>query len=122
MINHISRKYKYYRDFQKNKDNSTYADLFLRYKDFWPNGEPTEEDINLIYKRKPRAPYVDVNFEDGSTEKIWCTFDEEQVDLNIKTEGTRKFIKDSLVNLASRGASIIRLDAFAYAIKKYGNC
>jgi sucrose phosphorylase len=118
MINHISRSSKYYKDFVKNKDNSPYADFFIRYKDFWPNGEPTQEDIDLIYKRKPRAPYIEVEFEDGTTEKIWCTFDSEQVDLNLSAEVTRKFVKDSLVHLAKKGASIIRLDAFAYATKK----
>lgn len=123
MINHISRKSKYYKDFSENRDNSSYADMFIRYKDFWPMGEPTQEDVDLIYKRKPRAPYVDVEFADGTTEKIWCTFDEEQVDLNLDKTVTRKFVKDSLTGMVKNGASIIRLDAFAYATKKIGtNC
>lgn len=123
MINHISGSSEYFKDFQKNKDNSKYADFFIRYKDFWPNGEPSQEDIDLIYKRKPRAPYVDVNFEDGTTEKIWCTFDSEQVDLNINSKVTQNFIQDTLVNMVTNHASLIRLDAFAYATKKAGtNC
>jgi len=123
MVNHISRQSEFYKDFQENKDDSPYSDFFIRYKDFWNNGEPTEEEVDLIYKRKPRAPYIDVNFADGTTEKIWCTFAEEQVDLNMESEVARKFIKDSLVYLAEHGASIIRLDAFAYAVKKAGtNC
>ncbi len=123
MINHISRQSKIYKDFENNKDQSQYSDFFIRYKDFWANGEPTQEEVDIIYKRKPRAPYIDVNFKDGTTEKIWCTFAEEQVDLNMESEAARKFIKDSLVYLAEHGASIIRLDAFAYAIKKAGtNC
>ncbi|AGK98653.1 sucrose phosphorylase [Clostridium pasteurianum] len=123
MINHISRNSEYFKDFQENKDKSPYADFFIRYKDFWPKGEPSQEDVDLIYKRKPRAPYIDVNFEDGTSEKIWCTFDSEQVDLNIKSEVTKKFIKDTLTNMAKRNASLIRLDAFAYATKKVGtNC
>ena len=40
------------------------------------------------------------------------------MDLDVTKEVTKKFIKDSLVNLAHHGASVIRLDAFAYAIKK----
>ncbi len=123
MINHISRSSEYYKDFAQNKDNSPYKDLFIRYKNFWPNGEPSQEDIDLIYKRKPRAPYVEVDFADGTQEKIWCTFDSEQIDLDVNTETTRNFIKDSLLYLADKGASIIRLDAFAYATKKLGtNC
>ncbi|WP_449599794.1 sucrose phosphorylase [Paenibacillus sp. Marseille-Q9583] len=123
MINHISRQSPYFQDFLEKKDASEYADLFIRYKDFWPNGEPTPQDVDLIYKRKPRAPYVEVAFKDGSLEKVWCTFDEQQIDLDVTTATTQKFITDNLTFLAEKGASIIRLDAFAYANKKIGtNC
>ena len=117
MINHISAQSEYYQDFLKNKDNSPYRNLFIRYKDFWENGEPTKEQIDAIYKRKPRAPYVDARFFDGTTEKVWCTFGEEQIDLDCFGETGRQFIKDNLTFLAKRGASIIRLDAFAYTTK-----
>lgn len=123
MINHISAKSPYFLDFLEKKDKSAYADLFIRYKNFWPNGEPTQEDVDLIYKRKPRAPYRIAQFADGSEEKVWCTFDEEQIDLDVTTETTRRFIQENLEQLAEHGASIIRLDAFAYANKKIGtNC
>ncbi|MEK4063359.1 MULTISPECIES: sucrose phosphorylase [Paenibacillus] len=123
MINHISRQSPYFRDFLDKKEDSEYADLFIRYKDFWPGGEPTDADVDLIYKRKPRAPYVEVTFKDGTTEKVWCTFDEQQIDLDVTTETTKKFVRDNLTFLAGKGASIIRLDAFAYANKKLGtNC
>lgn len=123
MINHISAKSPYFLDFLEKKDESAYADLFIRYKNFWPNGEPTQEDVDLIYKRKPRAPYRLAKFADGSEEKVWCTFDEQQIDLNVTTETTRRFIQENLEQLADHGASIIRLDAFAYANKKIGtNC
>ncbi len=123
MINHISAKSPYFLDFLEKKDESAYADLFIRYKNFWPNGEPTQEDVDLIYKRKPRAPYRIAKFADGSEEKVWCTFDEEQIDLDVTTETTRRFIQENLEQLAEHGASIIRLDAFAYANKKIGtNC
>lgn len=123
MINHISRSSTYFQDFIQHKDASPYADLFIRYNQFWPEGEPTQKDVDLIYKRKPRAPYIDVTFQDGSTEKVWCTFDEEQVDLNLSSATAQQFVKDNLEFLAQKGASIIRLDAFAYATKQIGtNC
>lgn len=120
MINHISAQSEYYKDFLEKKDASKYHDLFIRYKDFWENGEPTEEEVDVIYKRKPRAPYVDAVFADGTTEKVWCTFDEEQIDINCKSETAKEFIKDNLVTLCNHGAAMIRLDAFAYATKKAG--
>ena len=118
MVNHISRQSKFFKDFKKRKNDSPYSNFFIRYQDFWPNGEPTQEQIDRIYKRKPRAPYIDLQFNDGSREKIWCTFSKEQIDLNLKSKEAKKFIRDSLINLAQKGASIIRLDAFAYATKK----
>jgi sucrose phosphorylase len=120
MINHISRQSEYFQDFLANKDKSPCAGLFIRYKEFWPKGEPTAADIEKIYKRKPRAPYIVATFKDGSTEKIWCTFGNDQIDLNIQNEATWRFIQDNLKILAIHGASIVRLDAFAYAPKKAG--
>lgn len=97
-----------------------YHDLFIRYKDFWENGKPTEEQVDAIYKRKPRAPYVEAHFADGTSEKVWCTFDEEQIDINCKSETAKRFIRDNLMTLCEHGAAMIRLDAFAYATKKAG--
>lgn len=120
MINHISAQSEYYKDFLEKKDNSQYKDLFIRYKDFWKNGEPTKEEVDAIYKRKPKAPYVEACFKDGTSEKIWCTFSEEQIDINVKTKTAKEFLKNNLLNLCRHGAAIIRLDAFAYAAKKAG--
>lgn len=120
MINHISAQSPYYQDFLEKKDASVYRDLFIRYKDFWENGEPTAEQVDAIYKRKPRAPYVEAHFADGTTEKVWCTFDEEQIDIDCKSETAKAFIRDNLETLCAHGAALIRLDAFAYATKRAG--
>lgn len=118
MVNHISAHSKYYLDFQEKKENSQYKDLFIRYKEFWKDGEPSQEQIEKIYKRKPKAPYVNLTFFDGTTEKIWCTFGEEQIDLDIRKPLTQKFIEDTIRFMCKHGARVIRLDAFAYAAKK----
>ena len=120
MINHLSSQSFHFQDFVAKKDKSPYAGMFIRYKEFWPNGEPTPENIEEIYKRKPREPYVVVTFKDGTTEKVWCTFGDDQIDLNIKNDVTWQFIKDNLQILAHHGAAIVRLDAFAYTPKKVG--
>lgn len=118
MINHLSKKSKYFKDFQAKKDASKYRDLFLSWDKFWPKGRPTQKDIDLIYKRKAKAPYQEITFKDGSQEKMWNTFGPDQMDLDVKTKVTQDFIKNNLRTLASHGASLIRLDAFAYAVKK----
>ena len=118
MINHISRHSKYYEDFQQKKDKSKYADLFLSWDKFWPKGRPTKVDVDLIYKRKDKAPYQEITFADGSKEKLWNTFGPEQIDLDVRKKVTQEFIKQTLNQLIEHGADIIRLDAFAYAVKK----
>ena len=99
MVNHISAQSEYFKDFLKNKDNSPYKDMFIRYSRFWENGEPTQEEVDAIYKRKPRAPYIDITFDDGTTDKVWCTFCEEQIDLDVTSDITKKFIKDTLQSM-----------------------
>ena len=118
MINHISRQSPYFKDFLANKDASRYKDFFIRYKNFWVGGEPTQAQVDKIYKRKPKAPCIDANFSDGTTEKVWCTFGDEQIDLNVNSPVVREFVNETLTDMATNGASIIRLDAFAYAVKK----
>lgn len=118
MVNHISRSSAYFRDFLQNKDASLYKDMFIRFREFWPGGAPTQEQVDKIYKRKPRAPSITARFADGSEEEIWCTFGEEQIDLDVSRSFTRRFIRDTLKEMCERGAALIRLDAFAYAVKK----
>lgn len=118
MINHISRQSKYYKDYQEKHEASEFKDLFLNWDKFWPENRPTQADIDLIYKRKDRAPKQEIVFEDGSVEHLWNTFGEEQIDLDVTKEVTMEFIRKTIQHLASNGCDLIRLDAFAYAVKK----
>ena len=68
MINHISKKSKYFNDFLEKKENSIYSDMFINYTNFWPKNRPTKNDLKIIYKRKPRAPYIEVTFSNGLKE------------------------------------------------------
>lgn len=118
MINHISKHSEYYEDFQKNGEKSKYKDLFLDWNRFWPKDRPTKIDIDQIYKRKEKAPYQKIIFADGRKSKLWNTFGDEQIDLDVRKKVTQEFIKDSVRTLAKHEVSLIRLDAFAYAVKK----
>lgn len=120
MINHLSRQSPQFRDFAAKKDASSYRDFFIRTAKFWPDGVPTAAQRDAVYKRKPRAPETEIAFADGSRETLWCTFGEEQIDLNLDSPAVRTFIRENLACLCRHGASMIRLDAFAYAIKKPG--
>ena len=118
MINHISRESKFFQDFKENHENSPYKDMFIRIHEFFPEGRPNQADIDLIYKRKDKAPFQTVHFADGTTEEVWNTFGEEQIDLDVRKEIVKEFIRETIKDMASHGCSLIRLDAFAYAVKK----
>lgn len=118
MINHISRESKFFQDFKKNHNDSPYKEMFIRIHEFFPENRPTQKDIDLIYKRKEKAPFQTVEFENGLTEDVWNTFGEEQIDLDVTKEVVKSFIRETIKDMASHGCSLIRLDAFAYAIKK----
>lgn len=90
----------------------------MNWDKFWPEGRPTQKDVDQIYKRKDKAPYEEISFANGSRTKLWNTFGPEQIDLDIRSKVTQDFIKQALINLTQHGVSLIRLDAFAYAVKK----
>lgn len=54
MVNHILRQSEIFKDFEEKNER-------LRYKDFWKNGETTDERVDAIYKRKLRATYYTWN-------------------------------------------------------------
>ncbi|SEK55617.1 sucrose phosphorylase [Carnobacterium iners] len=118
MINHISKESIFFEDFKKNHNQSKYKDMFIRIHEFFPEGRPNQEDIDLIYKRKDKAPFQKITFADGLSEQVWNTFGEEQIDLDVTKEVVKQFIRETIKDMASHGCSLIRLDAFAYAIKK----
>ncbi len=120
MVNHLSRQSREFKDFVQNHDASPYKDMFIRFKDFWPGGAPTKEQVDQLNKRKNHAPCERIAFADGTFEDIWCTFSEEQMDLNLESGLTWEFIERSLRFLMDHGASMVRLDAFAFATKKLG--
>ena len=120
MINHLSSQSEQFQDFVARKDASPYTRMFIHWRDFWGGGGPTQADLDRIYARKPRPPYVDVTFADGTTEPLWCTFGDDQIDLDLRNEVTWRFVEDNLKILATRGAALVRLDAVAYATKKAG--
>jgi sucrose phosphorylase len=123
MVNHVSRRCAEFQDYLAKKDASPYADMFLRYDTFWGEGRPTPQDLELLYRRKDGEPCQAVTFSDGETRKLWCTFTEEQLDIDTTRAVTVKYLKENLAWLAEKGISIVRLDAYGYITKRKGtNC
>ena len=123
MVNHISRQSLFFQDYLENGEASECADMFLSFNKLIPGGEISDEDLARVYTRKPRPPYTVIERADGSREKIWCTFDYEQIDLDLQSPKTREIFRNFLIRLARSNAKVIRFDAFAYTTIKIGtNC
>ncbi|WP_123043222.1 sucrose phosphorylase [Cohnella candidum] len=119
MINHVSIRSEEFKDYMKNGDASPYRDIFIHWEEFWPNGEPTEEELETLYRRKLQGPYLSFTREDGKTVKLWNTFFEEQVDIDPWAPATQQYYERNLTRIAEY-VPLIRFDAFAYASKKPG--
>ena len=123
MVNHISRQSVYFQDYYEKGIDSEYADMFLSFNKLSPTGEISEEDLAKVYTRKPRPPYTMIERSDGSREKVWCTFDYEQIDLDLNAAKTKEVLRNFLIYLARTPAKMIRMDAFAYSTVRVGtNC
>jgi sucrose phosphorylase len=97
--------------------------MFLPFSKFSPDGEIDEELLSKVYTRKPRPPYTLIQRSDGSREKLWCTFDYEQIDLDLQSAKTRQVLRNFLIRLARDHVKMIRMDAFAYTTVELGtNC
>lgn len=119
MVNHVSVRSAEFRDYMENGDASGYRDMFIRWDEFWPGGEPAEADMEALYRRKLNGPYKEFTRRDGKKVKLWNTFFDEQVDINPDSTATKAYYERNLRRLAEY-FPLIRLDAFAYASKRPG--
>ncbi|MCP3941994.1 MAG: sucrose phosphorylase [Desulfobacteraceae bacterium] len=123
MVNHISRQSIFFQDYIDKGPLSEYADMFLTFNKLAANGFIPDEDLTKVYTRKPRPPYQQLERPNGTLEKIWCTFDYEQIDLDYKSPKTREVMRKFLIRLARNRPKMIRLDAIAYTTMEIGtNC
>lgn len=123
MANHISRQSQFFQDYIEKGSASEYADMFLSFDKLHPEGWISDEDLAKVYTRKPRPPYQVIERPNGSLEKIWCTFDHEQIDLDYNSPKTREVMRNFLIRLVRRRPIMIRLDAIAYTTMEIGtNC
>ena len=142
ILNHLSVQSPQFRDLLEKGDASPYRDFFIDWNRFWAGkGEMTREGyirpgpeyIRDMFFRKPGLPLLMVRFPDGEKRPYWNTFYQQvtrdangtehylgQMDLNLQSPLVWQFYRQTLETLAGYGASIIRLDAFAYAPKAPG--
>lgn len=141
VLNHASVMSSQFQDLLEKGEASEYRDFFIDWNKFWagcgemtPEGyiQPEPQYIEKMFFRKPGLPILMVQFPDGREVPYWNTFYQKvwaedgkrkylgQMDLNIQSPKVWEFYDETLKKLASYGAKIIRLDAFAYAPKAPG--
>jgi len=119
MLNHISIRSREFRDYMEKGRDSEFRNMFIHWEEFWPEGKPTESDLKALYMRKPGGPKRSFTLENGERVNLWCTFFEEQVDINPHAPETQRYYERNLKKIASF-VPMIRFDAFAYASKVPG--
>lgn len=142
ILNHLSVRSPQFRDLLAKGEDSEYRDFFIDWNRFWEGRgvmndegyiDPDPELISEMFFRKPGLPILMVPFPDGRMVPYWNTFYQEvitgedgsvdflgQMDLNINSPLVWEHYEETLEKLASYGAEIVRLDAFAYAPKAPG--
>ncbi len=119
MLNHVSIRCEEFKDYMEKGDDSPYKDMFIHWEKFWPGGEPTEEQLNALYRRKAGGPYLTFTRKDGKEVRLWNTFFAEQIDIDPYAEATQEYYRRNLGRIASH-VPLVRFDAFAYASKQPG--
>ena len=120
MLNHVSIRSAEFKDYMEHGENSPYRDMFIHWEEFWPNGNPTEEEYSALYRRKATYPYIEFIRKDGKAVHLWNTFFEEQIDINPYTKATQDYYTKNLGTISSH-VPLIRFDAFAYASERPGS-
>ena len=116
VVNHISRKSEEFQDVICKREDSKWYELFIDFKNL---GRISKEDYDLIPVRKKQKPYIIVKTKDG-TKRFWCSFTDDQIDLNYKNLKVYEYVEDTISFLTKQGVVLFRLDALGYTTKKIG--
>ncbi len=121
IVNYMSSDSRYFQDFLKKGDDSQWGEMFLDVDDLLERyGENSEESLKETYRPNAELPIKEFSFEDGTTRRLWCTFTDGQIDLDLTREKTRELMEEFILNLIKHNVKVIRLDAIGYSMKKPG--
>jgi glucosylglycerol phosphorylase (configuration-retaining) len=118
VLNHISDASPEFLDFLQHGHASGFADLFVGVDTL---GEFGPDALEKIHVRKEKEPFREVVFANGERSRVWCTFTEQQIDLDLSSDRTRAMFEETIAFLTARGVKLLRLDAFGYTVKRAGS-
>lgn len=109
VINHVSASSRYAREYLDG--NPDYADFFIAL-------DPQTDTSSVLRTRN--LPLLHEYAARDGARWLWTTFSRDQLDLNYRNPRVLLEVVDVLLFYASRGASVIRLDAIPYLWKELG--
>ncbi len=124
MVNHVSSRSPYFRDFLARGHSSEWADLFITLDKVWPDGVPVPADVDRIFLRRPRPWSTFPVGTPAVPTAVWTTFGHddpsEQIDMDWRSPCFRSIVEAFFDRFGSNGVRIVRLDAVGYLVKKAG--
>ena len=109
VINHMSARSRWFENFRKRVDPG---------KDFFYEANP-RDDLSAVVRPRTSPLLSPVQTDDGERH-VWCTFSEDQVDLNFANPQVLIEFAGIIRRYLERGVIIFRLDAVAFLWKEPG--
>lgn len=112
VMNHVSRYSSWFQAYLRNEE--PYTDYFIE----------VDPDTDLSQVTRPRSSPLLTPVHTKEEEKfVWCTFSDDQVDVNFANPDVLFEYIDIFLFYLSKGISVVRLDAVAFIWKQLGtNC
>lgn len=109
VINHMSARSRWFESFKKRIDPG---------RDYFFEASPTD-DLSAVVRPRTSPLLVPFQTEDGER-YVWCTFSEDQVDLNFANPQVLKEFVGIIRHYLEHGIILFRLDAVAFLWKEPG--
>ncbi|MDN4613356.1 alpha-amylase family glycosyl hydrolase [Leifsonia sp. F6_8S_P_1B] len=120
IVNHVSSASAEFVDWLAHGDASAHDGMFLAFDTVFPDGA-NEHDITAFYRPRPGLPFTAYRMADGRRRLVWTTFMPSQIDLDVRNERARDYLRRILAALRAGGVTTVRLDAVGYAVKTPGS-
>ena len=118
IVNHVSAGSAQFRDVVANGRRSRWFEMFLTMDAVFPDGA-REHDLLTVYRPRPGLPLTPMTL-GAEPHLVWTTFTPQQIDVDVRSELTRDYLRSILDALAAAGVTMIRMDAVGYAVKTPG--
>ncbi|MEM9386003.1 MAG: sucrose phosphorylase [Pseudomonadota bacterium] len=119
IVNHISSHSAQFQHYLTHGAHSPYAGMFLTEQQVFPGGM-SDPDRQALFVIGADDPFVECELGDGTSERLWATFTQRQIDLNPDHHQTEVYLDAVLTALAKSGARRVRLDAVGFTVKTRG--